>query len=51
MSGAPNSLKERIDDMSHGAKISMLAIPTGEMQVDWNKVVFNMPATKGIHGR
>jgi threonine 3-dehydrogenase len=51
MSGAPNALKDMIDNMSHGAKISMLGIPSGEMQVDWNKVVFNMLTIKGIYGR
>jgi threonine 3-dehydrogenase len=51
MSGAPNALKDMIDNMSHGAKISMLGIPSGEMHVDWNKVVFNMLTIKGIYGR
>jgi threonine 3-dehydrogenase len=51
MSGAPNALKDMIDNMAHGAKISMLGIPSGEMHIDWNKVVFNMLTIKGIYGR
>ncbi len=51
MSGAPGALKDMIDNMSHGAKISMLGIPSGEMTLDWNKVVFNMLTIKGIYGR
>jgi len=51
MSGAPNALSDMIDNMSHGAKISMLGIPSGEMKIDWNKVVFNMLTIKGIYGR
>jgi threonine 3-dehydrogenase len=51
MSGAPGALKDMVDNMSHGAKISMLGIPSGEMTLDWNKVVFNMLTIKGIYGR
>ncbi len=51
MSGAPNALSDMIDNMAHGAKISMLGIPSGEMKIDWNKVVFNMLTIKGIYGR
>ena len=51
MSGAPGALSEMIDNMSHGAKISMLGIPSGDMKIDWNKVVFNMLTIKGIYGR
>jgi threonine 3-dehydrogenase len=51
MSGAPGALSDMIDNMSHGAKISMLGIPSGEMKIDWNKVVFNMLTIKGIYGR
>jgi threonine 3-dehydrogenase len=51
MSGAPTALKDMIDNMSHGAKISMLGIPSGELLIDWNKVVFNMLTIKGIYGR
>jgi threonine 3-dehydrogenase len=29
----------------------MLGIPTEEIAIDWNKVVFNMLTIKGIYGR
>ena len=29
----------------------MLGIPSGPIDVDWNKVVFNMLTLKGIYGR
>jgi threonine 3-dehydrogenase len=51
MSGAPTALGDMIDHMAHGAKISMLGIPSGDISVDWNKVVFNMLTIKGIYGR
>ena len=38
-------------NMSHGAKIAMLGIPSEEMAIDWNMVIFNMLTIKGIYGR
>jgi threonine 3-dehydrogenase len=29
----------------------MLGIPSGEMTIDWNTVIFNMLTLKGIYGR
>src|SRR5687767_5906088 len=51
MSGSPAAFREMIDNMCHGGKIAMLGIPSGEMSIDWNKVVFNMLTIKGIYGR
>jgi threonine 3-dehydrogenase len=38
-------------NMSHGGKIAMLGIPTGEMSIDWRQVIFSMLTIKGIYGR
>jgi threonine 3-dehydrogenase len=51
MSGNPAAFRDMIDSMCHGGKIAMLGIPSGEMPIDWNKVVFNMLTIKGIYGR
>lgn len=51
MSGSPAALRDMIENMCHGGKIALLGIPAGDMQVDWNKVVFNMLTIKGIYGR
>jgi threonine 3-dehydrogenase len=51
MSGSPVAFKDMVDNMCHGGKIAMLGIPSGEMPIDWNKVVFNMLTIKGIYGR
>ena len=51
MSGNSTAFRDMIDNMCHGGKIAMLGIPTGEMPIDWNKVVFNMLTIKGIYGR
>ena len=51
MSGNPHAFRDMLDNMAHGGKISMLGIPSGDMAIDWNKVVFNMLTLKGIYGR
>jgi threonine 3-dehydrogenase len=51
MSGAASALREMIANMSHGARIAMLGIPSGEIAIDWTAVVFNMLTIKGIYGR
>ena len=51
MSGNPQALADMVDNMAHGGKISMLGIPSGDIRLDWNKVVFNMLTIKGIYGR
>lgn len=51
MSGSPVAFASMIDAMCHGGKIAMLGIPSSPMQIDWNKVVFNMLTIKGIYGR
>jgi len=51
MSGSPAALHDMIEALCHGGKIAMLGIPSGPIDVDWNKVVFNMLTIKGIYGR
>jgi threonine 3-dehydrogenase len=51
MSGNPSALRDMLENMAHGGKISMLGIPEGEVAIDWNKVIFNMLTLKGIYGR
>jgi threonine 3-dehydrogenase len=51
MSGNPNAFREMLANMSHGAKIAVLGIPSNEMSVDWKQVIFNMLTIKGIYGR
>jgi len=51
MSGSPATLQSMIGALCHGGKIAMLGIPNGPIDVDWNKVVFNMLTLKGIYGR
>ncbi len=51
MSGSPAALQSMIGALCHGGKIALLGIPSGPIDVDWNKVVFNMLTIKGIYGR
>jgi len=51
MSGNASAFRDMLANMSHGGKIAMLGIPTGEIAIDWKKVVFNMLTVKGIYGR
>jgi threonine 3-dehydrogenase len=51
MSGNVSAFREMLANMSHGAKIAMLGIPSTEMAIDWNTVVFSMLTIKGIYGR
>jgi threonine 3-dehydrogenase len=51
MSGNAVAFREMLANMSHGAKIAMLGIPSGEIAIDWKHVIFNMLTLKGIYGR
>ncbi len=51
MSGNASAFRDMLANMSHGAKIAMLGIPTSEMAIDWNTLVFSMLTIKGIYGR
>ncbi len=51
MSGNSSAFQEMLTNMCHGAKIAMLGIPSGEISIDWNTVIFNMLTIKGIYGR
>jgi len=51
MSGNPAAFRDMLCNMSHGAKIAMLGIPSEPVTIDWNTVIFNMLTIKGIYGR
>ncbi len=51
MSGHAAALRDMLANMAHGGRIAMLGIPTEEIAIDWNQVVFNMLTIKGIYGR
>jgi threonine 3-dehydrogenase len=51
MSGNPDALRSMIQNMAHGGKIALLGIPTTEVTLDLNAVIFDMLTIKGIYGR
>jgi threonine 3-dehydrogenase len=51
MSGNAAAFRDMLANMAHGAKIALLGIPSGEVAIDWNTVIFSMLTIKGIYGR
>jgi len=51
MSGNAVALRTAIDNMAHGGRIAILGIPTGEISLDVNTIVFNQLTLRGIYGR
>jgi len=51
MSGNADAFRDLLANMCHGGKVSMLGIPSGNVAIDWNVVIFNMLTIKGIYGR
>jgi threonine 3-dehydrogenase len=51
MSGNPQAFRDMLGSMSHGGKIAMLGIPSEDISINWNQVVFNQLTIRGIYGR
>jgi threonine 3-dehydrogenase len=51
MSGNPNAFCDMLANICHGGKIAMLGIPTHDIAINWQTVVFNMITIRGIYGR
>jgi threonine 3-dehydrogenase len=51
MSGNADALRSMISNMAHGGGIAVLGIPTAEIALDFNPIIFNQLTLKGIYGR
>src|SRR6187431_1592072 len=51
MSGNATALRAAIGAMAHGGGIAILGIPTEEISLDVNAIVFKMLTLRGIYGR
>ena len=51
MSGNAVALRTAISTMAHGGAIAILGIPTAEISIDINEIVFNQLTLRGIYGR
>jgi threonine 3-dehydrogenase len=51
MSGAPAAIRGAMDNMAHGGSIAILGIPTADISLDVNEIVFKLLTIRGIYGR
>jgi len=51
MSGNPKALRDALSVMAHGGNMAVLGIPTEEVALDLNEIVFKMLTVRGIYGR
>ena len=51
MSGNGAAFKTMFKAMNHGGRVALLGIPSGELAVDWNQVIFKGLVLKGVYGR
>jgi threonine 3-dehydrogenase len=51
MSGNATALRMAIANMAHGGNVAILGIPTGEISLDVNAIVFDQITLRGIYGR
>jgi threonine 3-dehydrogenase len=51
MSGNPAALRTALANMAHGGGVAILGIPSEEISLDVNEIVFKMLTIQGIYGR
>ena len=51
MSGNAVALRTALSAMAHGGGVAILGIPTEEISIDVNEIVFNQLTLRGIYGR
>ena len=51
MSGHASALPDIISNLTHGARVALLGLPTAEVPIDLAKVITHMITIKGIYGR
>ncbi len=51
MSGNESAFCDMITALNYGGKIALLGIPPGDMNINWNDVIFKSLVIKGIYGR
>ena len=51
MSGVASALNQMLEAMNHGGNVAVLGIPSGDITVEMNEVIFKGLTVKGIYGR
>ncbi len=51
MSGNGAGLRQLLKAMNHGGRVALLGIPSTDVAIDWNQVIFKGLHLKGVYGR
>ncbi len=51
MSGAPAAFQQFLGAVINGGKVALLGIPSRDIAIDWNQVIFKGLTLQGIYGR
>lgn len=51
MSGVESAFHDMLDNLNNGGKLALLGIPSKDIAIDWNKIIFKGLVVKGIYGR
>ncbi len=51
MSGSGAALRQGLAAMNYGGKVALLGVPSADVAIDWNVVIFRGLVLKGIYGR
>ncbi len=51
MSGNDRAFRQMLASMNYGGRVALLGIPSNEIAIDWNLVIFKGLILKGIYGR
>jgi len=51
MSGSALALRTALANMAHGGRVALLGLPTEEVALDLNEIIFKMLTLRGIYGR
>ena len=51
ISGSDAAFADMVEHMANGGRIAALGIPSSDVKINWDKVIFNSLTLKGIYGR
>jgi threonine 3-dehydrogenase len=51
VSGSPDALRQMLGSMAHGGRVALLGIPSENVSLDLDPIIFNGLTVRGIYGR
>jgi threonine 3-dehydrogenase len=51
VSGSPEALRQMLGNMAHGGRVALLGIPSENVSLDLDPIIFNGLTVRGIYGR